>query len=231
MNENRGVIVYPEKYFLISDYQSMELLGVKGLFTNLRVDRESLPEGFFKYSLREGDDGWLSSVENNVVVNHMGDFVCKQELNLNGQDEYDIFDEYGFTDDEVDLDRFFGVDIKAKIATELDEFYYNFDTHDYNDKIPSGCTREDVVISIKDGLSDKEYVSGMVEFFEKLLQDNEEEQFLSDKDEQKVHAFICVLSEINTHNRDGLDFMVKKANEAKENQVQGEQNKQPEIQQ
>ena len=223
--------MYPEKYFLIPDYQSMELLGVKGLFTNLRVDRESLPEGFYKYSLRSGDDGWFSSVENNVPVNHMGDFICKQELDLNNQDEYETFDDYGFTDDEVDLDAFFGEDIRAKIAEELDQFYYDFDTYDYKDKIPSGCTREDVVESIRDGLSDKEYVSEMVEFFEKLLNNNKEEEFLSAQTEQKVHSFICMLTEINSHNRDGLDFIVKKANEVKEGQMSNEQNKNPEIQQ
>ena len=63
--------MFAEKYFLISDYESMELLGVNGLFTNMRVDRNSLPEGFYKYSLREGEDDFFSSVKSNVLVNHM----------------------------------------------------------------------------------------------------------------------------------------------------------------
>ena len=72
--------MFSEKYFLVSDYQSMELLGVKGLFTSLRVDRSSLPDGFHKYSIREGADDFISSVNKNVWADHMGDFICKKEL-------------------------------------------------------------------------------------------------------------------------------------------------------
>ena len=223
--------MFPEKYFLISDYQSMELLGVNGLFTNFRVDRDSLPEGFYKYSLREGDDNPFSTVEKCVAVNHMGDFICKQELDLNGQDEYELFDEYGFTGDEIDLDKFFGVDIKLKIAEAIDEFYFDHDPYEYKDNIPVGCTREDVVLSIKDGLTDKPYVNDMLKYFENLLDENTDEQLLPPESEAKVRSFVCVLTELNTHNRDGLDLIVERANDIKEKQNQVEQNKHTEIQQ
>lgn len=223
--------MYKEKYFLISDYQSMELLGVNGLFTNFRVDSSSLPEGFYKYSLREGEDDPFSSVKDDVWVNHMGDFICKEELDLNGQDELDLFGDYTFTNEEVDLDAFFGEDIKAKVAQELDEFYFDFDTYEYQDNVPSGCTREDVVESLREDLSDKERVEGIIKYLDELLRDNEVENILSDESAHKVRSFIDVLTEINKNNHDVLDAIVEKANSIKEKQLQGNLNKQPEIQQ
>jgi len=221
--------MFSEKYFLISDYQAMELLGVDGLFTNQRVERESLPEGFYMYSLRRGDENPFSTVEKNVAVDHMGDFICKQELNLNGQDEFELFDEYGFTDDEVDLDNFFGVDIKGKIAEEIDNFRFDFDPYEYKDNLPSGFTREDAVASIKDDLNDISRVSGMIKFFENILSNNEDEDFLDKSTEQKVRSFVSVLTEINSHNREPLDNIVGLATEIKEKQTQNSQTKEPEI--
>ena len=222
--------MFSEKYFLISDYQSMELLGVKGLFTTLRVDQKSLPEGFYKYSLREGEDDFLSSVNKNVWHNHMGDFICKKELDMNGQDECDIFGDYSFTEEKVDLNAFFGEDINLKIAQAIDAFYYDFDTHEYTDSIPAGCTREDVLNSIYDGLSDKKYVSGMIDYFKKVHTDNREEHFLSDRDEQTVVSFVQVLTRLNTKNRDRLDTLVDMANDIKGKQENREQTHTPEIQ-
>lgn len=222
--------MFPEKYFLIGDYQSMELLGVKGLFTNLRVDRSSLPEGFYKYSIREGDENPFSSVKENVLVNHMGDFVCKKELDLNGQDECELFDDYCFTDDEVDLDEFFGVDIKEKIAQEIEDYSYTHESYEYKDDF-LGCSREDVVQRIKSGLSDKEYVAGLIKHFESVLEENEEKYFLEPALEQRLHSFAFVLTELNSRNRDSLESMVERANKLKEEQANVAQNKTPEIQQ
>ena len=223
--------MYFEKYFLISDYESMEVLGIHGLFTRSRVDKSTLPEGFFKYSLREGRDDPFASVKSDVLALHMGDFICKEELDLNGQDECDLYGDYSFTKEEVDLDEFFGEDIKYKIAQELEDFYFDFDTYDYQDNVPPYATREDVVLSINEELADKSSVEGIIHYFEKLLNDNEAEDFLEPANVQKVHSFICALAELNKHNHDKLDDVIEKANTIKENARQGGPNQQPEIQQ
>lgn len=220
--------MFSEKYFLISDYQSMELLGVNGLFTNMRVERKSLPEGFYKYSIREGADDFLSSVKSDVLVNHMGDFICKEELDLNGQDECDLLGEYSFTEEEVDLNKFFGVDIKDKIAHELDAFCFEYDTYEYQDTL-CGCSREDIVGSIRDGLNDKEYVTGLISYFKTMLENNENEHFLSSSAEQRASFFVSVLTDINTKNRDSLDNIVDIASGIKEKQAQQSQGMEPEI--
>lgn len=223
--------MYFEKYFLISDYESMEVLGVHGLFTRSRVDKSTLPEGFFKYSLREGRDDPFASVKSDVLALHMGDFICKEELDLNGQDECDLYGDYSFTKEEVDLDEFFGEDIKYKIAQELEDFYYYYDTYDYYDVVEPDATRDDVVLSINGELSDKARVEGIVNYFKTLLENNNHEDFLEPEGVQRVHSLINVLTELNKHNHDKLDDVIEKANTIKENARQGGPNQQPEIQQ
>lgn len=219
--------MYPEKYFLISDYQTMELLGVNGLFTNFRVDRESLPEGFYKYSIREGEEDVFSSVKSDVLANHMGDFICKEELDLNGQDEYDLFGDYNFTGEEVNLDEFFGVDIKLKVAEELEAFYYDYFYYDYQDALEPDQTRGDVVEDTRSQLDNKELVSGMIKDLNLTLEENGDDAELVDK----AKSLISVLEKINTTNRDSLDNIVGFAEGIKENQTKELQGKEPEIQQ
>ncbi|MCM1488257.1 MAG: hypothetical protein NC203_07825 [Firmicutes bacterium] len=37
-------------------YERFEILGHNALFTNMRIDRKSLPEGIYGYDLRDSDD-------------------------------------------------------------------------------------------------------------------------------------------------------------------------------
>lgn len=54
----------------------------KGHFTSLRVDRSSLPQGFYAYDLRESDDGdmWFCQLKSFVLVNHAGTFVTASRI-------------------------------------------------------------------------------------------------------------------------------------------------------
>ena len=56
----------PIKFNSTSDYQHMDVLGVDGVFTNLRIDEKTLPDGFYKYSLREGEEEYFATIEKNV---------------------------------------------------------------------------------------------------------------------------------------------------------------------
>lgn len=226
MNKDKG-FSYMEKYFLVTDYQTMELLGVNGLFTNFRVDRKSLPEGFYKYSLREGQEDIFSSVKNDVFANHMGDFICKQELDLNGQDEFDLFGDYDFTGEEVNLDEFFGVDIKLKVAEELESFYYDYLYYEYQDALEPNQTRGDVVEDTRSQLNDKELVGGMLKDLKLTLSENADDEELVNR----AGSLISALEKINSTNRDSLDNIVGLATEIKEQQTQELQGKEPEIQQ
>lgn len=93
-----------------SDYQYMEVFGVEGVFSNLRIQRESLPKGFHKYALREGEDMLCCQVAEEILVNHSGDFITKEPLDL-GPDKARTLseDDWGFTDKKFDFEDFFGV--------------------------------------------------------------------------------------------------------------------------
>lgn len=99
----------PIKFNETSDYECMDVLGVEGVFTSLRIDEASLPEGFYKYSLREGEKEFVAEICKNVMVNHAGDFITKQEFDL-GPDRCKALepDDWGFTDEFFDFESYFG---------------------------------------------------------------------------------------------------------------------------
>lgn len=70
----------------------VEVLGQTALFTNGRVTEQELPEGLYRYDLREGESIAFSTIERNVAVNHAGTILTKAPLDFGGQ-EYFIFDE------------------------------------------------------------------------------------------------------------------------------------------
>ena len=112
----------PIKFNDTNDYQFMEVLGVEGVFTNLRIDRESLPEGFYKYSLRDGEEELVSQICNEVMVNHAGDFITKEpvDLGLEGHKELTL-DDWGFTGRELNFEAFFGMKYSVDCQIEQAE--------------------------------------------------------------------------------------------------------------
>ena len=100
----------PIKFNDTSDYQSMEILGVEGVFTNLRIDEKTLPEGFYKYSLREGEEEFIGQINTHVGVNHAGDFITKKPVDLGPDGSRDLGpDDWGFTGQSVNFEKYFGV--------------------------------------------------------------------------------------------------------------------------
>lgn len=100
----------PIKFNDTSDYQYLEVLDVEGVFTPLRIQRDTLPEGFHKYSLREGDESFIGQVAKDVMVNHAGDFITKKPLDLGSTGARQLSeDDWGFTDKSFDFEGFFGV--------------------------------------------------------------------------------------------------------------------------
>lgn len=63
----------------------VEILGQTALFTNGRVTEQELPEGLYRYDLREGEALYFATVEKNVFVNHAGSLLTKAPLDLGDQ--------------------------------------------------------------------------------------------------------------------------------------------------
>jgi hypothetical protein len=64
------------------EWEGMIMFGHDGYFTNERVDRESIPEGWFAYDIRSGEDGEFSTLEENVATNHAGTFLTRDYIEL-----------------------------------------------------------------------------------------------------------------------------------------------------
>lgn len=70
----------------------VEVLGQTALFTNGRVTEQEVPEGLYRYDLREGENLAFATIERNVAVDHSGTILTKAPLDFGGQ-EYLVFNE------------------------------------------------------------------------------------------------------------------------------------------
>lgn len=67
-------------------FDLIELCGKKALFTNGRIRQEDVPQGLYKFDLREGVNIPFGSVEYHVIVNHAGTVLVKEDLMFCGED-------------------------------------------------------------------------------------------------------------------------------------------------
>lgn len=65
-------------------WMKVEVMGKECLFSDLRIDRNSIPEGYFKYEIRHSDDNWDEPVEMalGVLVNFYGTLLTKEQFTL-----------------------------------------------------------------------------------------------------------------------------------------------------
>ena len=85
--------------------EEVELLGRTGYFTELRVDKETVPEGMYCYELRHGDDnGFPASVEESVRVNYFGAVLFTEKLELGEEKALQIgYEDFAFTGEQMYL--------------------------------------------------------------------------------------------------------------------------------
>lgn len=63
-----------------SDYRG--LLGERTPYMFKRVDKNTVPDGWYAYDIRHGDEGDFCTLEKRVFVNHAGTFLCQQPVKL-----------------------------------------------------------------------------------------------------------------------------------------------------
>ena len=62
-------------------FESMTINDTPALFTDMRIDRNAVPEGLYAYDIRESDDGdRLATIEPTVMVNHGGTILTRKEF-------------------------------------------------------------------------------------------------------------------------------------------------------
>ena len=83
------------------EFQHIEVFDKFALFTNARIDRTTVPEGWYCYDFRgTGDDpGELRFIEESVVVNHSGSILMPEKLELPASGQLDAWNEFGFLDE------------------------------------------------------------------------------------------------------------------------------------
>lgn len=63
--------------------EKVEVKGIPCEFYDMRVQRETIPEGKFMYEVADGDsDGIPARVRLGIMVNFYGTLICDQELPL-----------------------------------------------------------------------------------------------------------------------------------------------------
>lgn len=65
-------------------WYTVEVLGKECLFVDMRIDRETVPEGYTMYEVRHADDDWGEPVEIaiGILVNFYGTLLTKEPFDL-----------------------------------------------------------------------------------------------------------------------------------------------------
>ncbi|MEG0824432.1 MAG: LPD28 domain-containing protein [Oscillospiraceae bacterium] len=97
-------------------YELCELDGKPVAFTNMRLDRQTIPDGLFCYDIRDSDnlDGSCAEVKAHVMVNHWGTILCKSPFPLDEYGSYYPTGEMNYLGISLSLQ-----DLQAMDETEL----------------------------------------------------------------------------------------------------------------
>jgi hypothetical protein len=70
------------------NYELLEIFGQTVLFTNMRIDRKTVPDELFAYDVRHDDEcqGEICEVKPFVMVNHWGTILCKVPIEMSDGD-------------------------------------------------------------------------------------------------------------------------------------------------
>lgn len=102
------------------EYETLELLGNTVLFTCLRIDRATVPEGLHAYDVRHDDDctGIMCEIAPNVLVNHWGTVLSREPIELtdNGR-RFITEDDYSYLGDEMSLSDYMNTEPKMDAET------------------------------------------------------------------------------------------------------------------
>lgn len=91
-------------------YDLIEICGQNALFSDGRIDESTLPDGMYRYDLREGDNinTFFGSIEPNVLVNFAGTIITLSPIDFgtDGYIELEYDTEPNFLGEELTLEEF-----------------------------------------------------------------------------------------------------------------------------
>ena len=197
----------------------MEIKGHYGVFTELRVDKSTIPEGVNCYELRYGEnDSYPAELEESVRVNYFGAVLMtdKMEMDQSGRVELD-YEDFGFTGEDITM-----LEYRANYLEEPDCFSCAKDlvkfmgacdtpyelTETEADKLLGYMEGHDFLIGEKDGKlfrGDLCYQQGKVRWAEDSIDD-----VINDVSEWNYDLLQKAQAEMESPN-DFIDFANKKA--------------------
>lgn len=89
-------------------FEHIELFGKPALFTNGRIIRDTVPEGWHCYDFRgsDNDPGKLNCVELRVGVNHSGAVLLPEEIDMKGKDYRRVRGQINFLGEKMTVREF-----------------------------------------------------------------------------------------------------------------------------
>ncbi len=106
------------------DFELMELFGQTVLFTNMRVDRSTVPQDLYVYDVRHDDDctGEICEIKPSVMVNHWGTIICKEPIEMDEfwHSKFVDKDDYSYLGDSVKLDEYINTDCYEEESAEME---------------------------------------------------------------------------------------------------------------
>ena len=100
-NKNTDWMVTTMKHDLKQiEFENVELYGIPALFTNLRLNRKTVPDGLYVYEVRQLVNGLSpATIERNVALGFTGTVVSFHPLLEDGQESRDCRNQFNFIGD------------------------------------------------------------------------------------------------------------------------------------
>ena len=81
-------------------FETEEAGRVEAMWSSLRLNGQDVPDGWHRYAVRGGDDGWEPcSIEPFVLVNHTADIITPVDLELDKHDRMLTIRDWWFDDE------------------------------------------------------------------------------------------------------------------------------------
>ncbi|MBP5431944.1 LPD28 domain-containing protein [Ruminococcus sp.] len=105
-------------------FELMNMLGQYVLFTNMRVDRDTVPQDLYVYDVRHDYDctGEICEIKPSVIVNHWGTIICKEPIELDSKWNSRAVDsnDYSYIADNIKLDEYINTDCYEEESEEME---------------------------------------------------------------------------------------------------------------
>ena len=75
---------------MVETYEEVTVLGKPMLFTDMRIDRNTVPKGMYLYEVRHDDDGRGDPCQIGrwILVNHLGTLISNEPIKLEPHPKY-----------------------------------------------------------------------------------------------------------------------------------------------